>query len=238
MSAVLTGQEVSEAVGGLGWRLLLDSVRTSVAVESLAAAAEVVARAVEVCGGEGERHLAADVRPRQVLLSLQSPWCAGVTGADIALARGISAAVGGLGLRTVPQAGAGALRSVQVLEIAVDAADIAAVRPFWKAVLGYGDAAGADGPADAPADGPEDPLADPVGQGPSLWFQQMEPVRVGRNRIHLDVSVPHDEALRRVGAALAAGGRMVSADRAPAFWVLADCEGNEVCVSTWQGRDG
>jgi 4a-hydroxytetrahydrobiopterin dehydratase len=24
---------------------------------------------------------------------------------------------------------------------------------------------------------------------------------------------------------------------APSFWVLADAEGNEVCVSTWQGRD-
>ena len=24
---------------------------------------------------------------------------------------------------------------------------------------------------------------------------------------------------------------------APAFWVLADVEGNEVCICTWQGRD-
>jgi 4a-hydroxytetrahydrobiopterin dehydratase len=26
--------------------------------------------------------------------------------------------------------------------------------------------------------------------------------------------------------------------RAPAFWVLADPEGNEACITTWQGRDG
>jgi 4a-hydroxytetrahydrobiopterin dehydratase len=25
--------------------------------------------------------------------------------------------------------------------------------------------------------------------------------------------------------------------RAPAFWVLADAEGNEACVTTWQGRE-
>ena len=25
--------------------------------------------------------------------------------------------------------------------------------------------------------------------------------------------------------------------RSPAFWVLADAEGNEACVTTWQGRD-
>jgi len=37
--------------------------------------------------------------------------------------------------------------------------------------------------------------------------------------------------------ALAAGGRLVSDAAAPAFWVLADAEGNEACICTWQGRD-
>ncbi|MBB5982814.1 VOC family protein [Kribbella solani] len=115
------------------------------------------------------------------------------------------------------------------MEIAIDAMDIAGVRPFWKAVLGYADEAGADGS--------EDPLVDPVGQGPAVWFQQMDRERPQRNRIHFDVCVPHDEAERRVEGALAAGGHLVSAERAPAFWVLADREGNEACVTTWQGRD-
>jgi 4a-hydroxytetrahydrobiopterin dehydratase len=30
---------------------------------------------------------------------------------------------------------------------------------------------------------------------------------------------------------------MVSDERARAFWILADAEGNEVCVCTWQDRD-
>lgn len=29
---------------------------------------------------------------------------------------------------------------------------------------------------------------------------------------------------------------MVNDGHAPAFWVLADPEGNEACVCTWQGR--
>jgi 4a-hydroxytetrahydrobiopterin dehydratase len=33
-----------------------------------------------------------------------------------------------------------------VLEIAIDALDIASVRPFWKTVLGYTDEAGRTGP--------------------------------------------------------------------------------------------
>ena len=118
----------------------------------------------------------------------------------------------------------------QVLEIAVDAIDIRAVRPFWKAVLGYDDDRAAAGDV-------EPALADPAGIGPSVWFQQMDVPRPQRNRIHLDVTVPHDVAEQRVAAAIAAAGRLVSDRRAPSFWVLADAEGNEACVSTWQGRD-
>ncbi len=65
----------------------------------------------------------------------------------------------------------------------------------------------------------------------------MDSPRPQRNRIHFDVSVPHDEAAHRISAALAAGGVLLSDDRAPAFWILADAEGNEACVTTWQGRD-
>jgi 4a-hydroxytetrahydrobiopterin dehydratase len=46
-----------------------------------------------------------------------------------------------------------------------------------------------------------------------------------------------DQAQPRISAALAAGGTLVSDDRAPAFTVLADPEGNKVCVCTSLGRD-
>jgi 4a-hydroxytetrahydrobiopterin dehydratase len=80
-------------------------------------------------------------------------------------------------------------------------------------------------------------LVDPLGQGPAVWFQQMDAPRPQRNRIHFDVSVPHDEAHRRIEATIAAAGKLLSDAEAPAFWVLADPEGNEACVTTWQGRD-
>jgi 4a-hydroxytetrahydrobiopterin dehydratase len=41
----------------------------------------------------------------------------------------------------------------------------------------------------------------------------------------------------RVKAAIAAGGHLVTEQNAPAWWVLADAEGNEACVATWMGRD-
>jgi 4a-hydroxytetrahydrobiopterin dehydratase len=65
----------------------------------------------------------------------------------------------------------------------------------------------------------------------------MDSPRPQRNRIHVDVDVPAELAQARIDAALAAGGSMLRTEEAPAFWVLADAEGNEVCICTWQGRD-
>jgi 4a-hydroxytetrahydrobiopterin dehydratase len=167
-----------------------------------------------------------------------------VTERDVELARNISTVVDETRLETVSGVGldadidgdgsdggdGGGERAVQVIEIGIDALDAAAIRPFWRAVLGYVDEPGRFGPWDG--------LVDPLGQGPAVWFQRMDAPRPQRNRLHLDVSVPHDEAESRLGAALAAGGTMINDTRAPAFWVLADAEGNEACVTTWQGRDG
>jgi 4a-hydroxytetrahydrobiopterin dehydratase len=222
----LSRGEASAAVTPLGWRLVLGELRAEVLTGSLPLAADVAARAAAEPGADG--HLRMDVRSDGVIFSLQSPAGAWVTPEDVDLARRISAVTEEFRLTTVSGAGQGA-RSVQVLEIAIDAMDAAAIRPFWKAMLGYGDERGNPGPASA--------LEDPLGQGPTIWFQQMDEPRPQRNRIHLDISVPHDEAEERIRAAQAAGGRVTYDAEAPAFWVLADAEGNEACICTWQGRD-
>jgi 4a-hydroxytetrahydrobiopterin dehydratase len=229
LDRTLRRQEASEAVTGLGWRYVLGLLRTTLPAGSLTEAADLAGRVVAGGGAEAEGRLWIDLRRDQLVLSLQSPATASVTPREVALARRISEVASGLGLTTSARVGGAAPRSVQVLEVAIDAMDIAAVRPFWKAVLGYTDEPGRSGPEDA--------LVDPVGQGPAVWFQQMDAPRPQRNRIHLDISVPHDEAQRRIQATLAAGGRLVYDAEAPAFWVLADPEGNEACITTWQGRD-
>jgi 4a-hydroxytetrahydrobiopterin dehydratase len=222
----LTRHEASGAVTDLGWRYVLGVLRTSVPVESFAAAVDVAGRAAAACGPDADRHLFADVRPDRAILTLQTLAAGSVRQRDIDLAHRISAALRDAGRVTEPGIG---YRAVQVIEIAIDAMDIPSVRPFWKAVMGYA--------AEAGNDGPKDPLIDPLGQGPAIWFQQMDQPRPQRNRIHIDVSVPHDEAQRRIEATIEAGGTIRSDKAAPAFWVLADPEGNEACVTTWQGRD-
>jgi 4a-hydroxytetrahydrobiopterin dehydratase len=251
----LTRTEASDAVTRLGWRLVLGELRTEVRTGSLALAADVAARVATVAGAEG--HLRLDIRTDRVLLSLQTAAVAWVTERDVELARNISIVVDETRLETVggvdgdgedrPDSvdsdgdidgdglgggvgsGGGGGRSVQVLEIGIDALDAGAIRPFWRSVLGYVDEPGRSGAWDG--------LIDPLGQGPAVWFQRMDAPRPQRNRIHFDVSVPHDEAGPRIQAALAAGGTLIYDAQAPAFWVLADAEGNEACVTTWQGRD-
>jgi 4a-hydroxytetrahydrobiopterin dehydratase len=164
----LRRQEASDAVSGLGWRWVVGTLRATVAVGSPAEAAAVAARSVAACGEEAAS-LSIDLRRDQVALSLQSPASASVTAREVALAQQVSEVTRGLGLATEAGVGGPSRRSVQVVEIAIDALDIAAVRPFWKAVLGYTDEPGRSGP--------EDPLVDPWARarpsGSSRWMPRV-----------------------------------------------------------------
>jgi 4a-hydroxytetrahydrobiopterin dehydratase len=118
------------------------------------------------------------------------------------------------------------VRLMQTVQVSIDALVGREVMPFWRAVLGY----------EYRGDSPDEDLIDPRGRGPSFWFQEMDAPRPQRNRIHIDVWVPHDQAEARVAAAIAAGGRLVTGEHAPEWWTLADAEGNEVDVATWMSR--
>ncbi|AKS34840.1 VOC family protein [Mycolicibacterium goodii] len=236
----LTRREVSDTVGPLGWRLVLGAVHTEVLVPSMADAARAVMHAVAAAGTDASGHLTIDVRADRVVLHLRSQHTGTVTRRDLELASDISHALAGRGYEMTVSPGA-----VQAFEIAIDALDIAAVRPFWQAITDYVDYAVDDADAGASADKGDGlaaselhaGLVDPFGRGPAIWFQQMDAPRPQRNRIHIDIDLPHDAAQARIDAALAAGGTLLSDAGAPSFWVLSDPEGNEACVCTWQGRD-
>lgn len=225
MAEPLTRHGISDVLDPLGWRLILGVAVTHVRVPSLSAAVDAAGAAVSIDGVDG--HLTVDLHADRLVLRVHTPAAGTVTEPDLDLATRITDALAGHLLRTEPGVGGVA---PQTFEIAVDAMDIALIRPFWQAVTGYVDE---PAPPDLPAGG----LLDPLRRGPAIWFQQMDEPRPQRNRIHLDVDVPPELARSRVDAALAAGGTLVSDSAAPAFWVLADAEGNEVCVCTWQGRD-
>ncbi|CAN5158803.1 VOC family protein [soil metagenome] len=224
--ATPTRQEISDAIADIGWRLILGAIQTHVQVPSLVSAAAIASVAAAAAGDDGDGHLDIDLRSTRVVLRLMDTTSGATTGRDLRLAHQITEALVGQGFP--PASGVDTDLIVQELEIAIDALDIAAVRPFWAAVTGYVDEPSRldDGPA----------LVDPRHRGPTIWFQQMDAPRPQRNRIHFDIGVPHDAAAARLAATLAAGGVLLSDARAPAFWVLADPEGNEACICTWQGR--
>jgi len=227
-STTLSRAELSAAVEDAGWRLVLGDLCTQAATESLRQAAEaaaalaavegITANAVTVTGSGPRTELRLDARHDRLLVTLADVLRKGRAEATaVEDARRLTARIRELGLIPEPA-------QSQTSEIAIDALDIPAVLPFWRAVLGYVDESG-------------DAIVDPAGKGPAFWFQQMDAPRPQRNRIHIDVSVPHDQARDRIEATLAAGGTIVGDEEAPAFWVLADPEGNEACICTWQARN-
>jgi len=197
------------------WRFVLGGIRANFRAGSFAAAAALVTQ-IAAAADELVHHPDIDVRyPDRVHVALITHATNGMTTLDVDLARVISALALAAGATAEPVA-------TQAVEIAIDTLDADRIRPFWAAVLGYPDKG--------------DALADPRRLGPSLWFQEMTEPRDERQRFHIDVSVPHDVAEQRVAAALAAGGTMVSDQFARSWWVLADVDGNEACVCTWQDR--
>lgn len=209
MTQQITAGEFHAADDVEDWRCLYHLVSAYFPTESLARGIALVDEIGRVTGEAEQQYLNVDLRAAGVTVSMGRR--------DIALARRISAAARKLDIPADPTA-------VQVVEVTLDALVGADVLPFWRALLGYRQIG-------------DDYLSDPLRRGPGFGLQPMDVARLQRNRMHLDVAVPHDQAEARISAALAAGGHLVSDAHAPKWWVLADNEGNEACVATWIGRE-
>ena len=204
----ITAGQFHAADGVEDWRCLYHVVSAHFRTGSLAQGVAFVDEIGRLAGGVEQQYLTVDLRQAGVTVSLGRR--------DITLARRISDAAKDLGIPADP-------RSLQVVNVTLDALVGADVLPFWRALLAYGQIG-------------DDYLFDPSRRGPGFGLQHMDAARPERNCMHLDVAVPHDQAEARIAAALAAGGHLVSDAHAPMWWVLADAEGNEACVATWVGR--
>jgi 4a-hydroxytetrahydrobiopterin dehydratase len=220
MDGAITPQQFLEAGGVDDWRVLSDGACAYFPTDSFAAGARLVQAIAGLDGADGHPP-AVDLRADGVTVRLVSAAgdYYGVTERDVAMARAVSAAARDLGLRADPSA----LQSILVIPGAPVASE---VMPFWEALLGY----------ERRSDSPDEDLVDPRDRGAAFWFESMRESRAGGGAIHVAVWVPAEQAEARVSAALAAGGRIVRDDFAPAWWTLADAAGNEADVSTVAGR--
>ncbi|MGE5226602.1 MAG: 4a-hydroxytetrahydrobiopterin dehydratase [Planctomycetaceae bacterium] len=221
MIDAISGQGFLDAAGVEGWRVVSDGACAFFRTDSFATSARFVPAIGGLAGTE--RYPDVDIRAGGVtvrLVTIADDYY-GMTRRDVDLAVRISAIAREQGLSADPS-------GVQSVLLVVGSLSNPEVMPFWQAVLGY---------ARRP-DSPEEDLVDPAYRGPAVWFETMEEARPdGDGAIHVGVWVPHEEAEARVAAALAAGGRLVRDDFAPAWWTLADAAGNEADVATIMGRD-
>jgi 4a-hydroxytetrahydrobiopterin dehydratase len=204
----LTGQQIA-AEGLDGWVYLPSGLRTRIATKDFADGLAIV-NAIAALAEEMDHHPDLDLRYTHLDIRLRSHDVGGVTSRDIRLARKISALGAALDRTAVSQ-----------IEFGLDSPDYATIQPFWAAVLAMSAA--------------DNDVQDPAGALPTVWFQpsgSSEP----RQHWHPDVWVDPAQVQPRIDAAVAAGGTLVSDAEAPSFWVLADPEGNKVCLCTWQER--
>ena len=221
MTDHITARQFHEADGTEDWRVVGDGACAYFRTGSFEAGARLV-HAISDLAGVEQCHPDIDLRHDAVtvrLITITEDYY-GLVERHVELARQISAAARELGIPAD-------ISGVQSVQVTIDALVNRDVIPFWRAVLGY----------ESRGDTTDEDLIDPRGRGPALWFQPMDAPRPQRNRMHIDVFVPHEQAEARVTAALAAGGRLVSDEHAPTWWTLADPEGNEVDVATLAGRD-
>jgi 4a-hydroxytetrahydrobiopterin dehydratase len=210
----LKGQQIHDA-GLVGWRKVLDRLVVRFETGDFSTGAGLVAR-IAAAADEADHHPDVDLRYPHLTVSLKSHDVNAITERDLRLARRISELATEAGVSPAPHA-------PDVLEFALDTPDHERIAPFWAAILGY------------EAHGGE--VNDRADRTPSVWFQGTDSEAPDRQRWHLDVSVPHDVAQERIQAALDAGGTLVDDGAAPAFWVLADADGNKACICTWESRD-
>ncbi|MEO5724268.1 MAG: 4a-hydroxytetrahydrobiopterin dehydratase [Ilumatobacteraceae bacterium] len=215
----LTRNEVAGELLG-DWRYLAGKLHSRFATGTFAAGVALVDR----IGAEADKvdhHPDIDLRYTHVDITLRSHDVGGITRRDIRLARVISEIADRAAHRALTD-------ELQVIGLVLDTAEADMIRPFWAAVLGL-----------QPEDGLDRLLSDPDGHTPGLLLKQTDADADAEpwQRFHINIDVPPDAAPERVRKALDAGGTLLSDEHAPAWWTLADPQGNRAAIATWEGRE-
>jgi 4a-hydroxytetrahydrobiopterin dehydratase len=208
----VTAQAFHAAEGVEDWRVLYGGALAHFRTASFAEAARLVAAIADEAEKVG--HFPdIDVRPEGVTVKTFTEPIGALSSVDITLARRISEVAAGMGLKSDPS-------RLTMVNLAVAHDPGTPVREFWAAALGYEEI---DGDA-----------MDRNRRNPSAAFHPFQTPRPGRGRLHIDVSVPADEAERRVEAALAAGGRLVEEhSRPPLWWTLISPDNHGIDIAAW-----
>ncbi len=213
----LSNQRIADA-DLADWRKLAQALHARYSAPNYVAAAKFVAALAPIADAEGHQpdlKLTSGVVDVSLCTHEDGLW---VTQKDVDMARRISEIAREHGLEPEPG-------GVTQLEIALDTAHEDNVGAFWSVLL-----------TGSPGNKIYDSVFDPTARVPGLWFQGTDEHETPRQRWHFDLWVAPEEVEGRIAGALAAGGSVVDDSGAPSFTVLADPDGNRVCVCTPTGR--
>lgn len=215
MRELLTDDQITAALQDLrGWTRDGEAFVRTISAPDFATAMHIVDDVARVAEA-ADHHPDIDIRHATLTFRLQTWEPRGLTALDVELAKRISAIAADRGVHTDD-----ALDSRPRIEICIDCTDAAKLLPWWSVALRYVEVDGE--------------LVDPDGAGPTVWFQQVPELKANKNRLHLDLWLPLREAAARRALLLSMGGTLIAEfDRAEGednFWVMADPEGNEVCL--------
>jgi 4a-hydroxytetrahydrobiopterin dehydratase len=225
---MLTGDRIDQA-GLTDWRKLGQGLHARYVIDDFGSGAQFVA-AIAEAGRAAGHHPRVTLGDTYVDLKMISDdavyrddegtdhvveW---VTQKDVDLARRVSEIAADQGVKAAPS-------QITTVELALDTPNPGLIAPMWAALL--------TGSTEARGRGTiGDDVRDATGRVPILWFQDTDQHDTPRQRFHLDVWVPPEEAEGRIAAAVAAGGEIVDDSQAPSFTVIADPDGNRACVCT------
>jgi 4a-hydroxytetrahydrobiopterin dehydratase len=193
------------------WVVLHGGATTVYRVGSLKEAAELAVALAQVPGVEENGTLLTVAADRLTVRLTRDMWQ--LEPGHVDLARAVSEVARSMGVVADRSA-------VQEVQFAIAAKPEAIDLAFWRAVLGY-------------ASRSDDNAVDPIGNGSTVWMQELNDAKPLRHAMHIDVSVARDHIEARLAVALAAGGRIVNDSDAPGSWILADRSGNKVCIAAW-----
>jgi 4a-hydroxytetrahydrobiopterin dehydratase len=209
----LSTQEILSA-GLDDWRKLAQALHARYRIADFKAGAAfvtAVAEAAEAASHQPDLKIAGGVVDVVLCTREDGLW---VTQKDIDMARRISEIARRYGLEAEPAA-------VAQLEIALDTANEDRIAAFWSVLL-----------TGSPDNKIYDSVFDPTGRVPGMWFQGTNEHETPRQRWHFDLWLAPEVAEERITAAIAQGGSVVDDSEAPSFTVLADPDGNKVCICT------
>ena len=131
MSDSLLGQADLDAADLPDWRLFGTALLTRFRTRNFATGLRLL-NAVGEAAEAADHHPDLDLRYPHLNIKLSSHDAGGVTDRDVALARRISELAAEQGVNAAPS-------DVEVVELALDTPDYQAIKPFWRAALGYKD---------------------------------------------------------------------------------------------------